>query len=175
MSNPLTFPDGAAFKRYDIPSERGEGWAVVFLDARGIISTVSDYGDYGYWFGQIGGDGDIRRFLCQCDNGYLLRKIAPREVYDGEATKKGILKHILEHRREKNYTKDFARQEWDLATGPWTDLLSDFRTWYEETEIGDAAEFHREKSDPRAVAFCERVMPRLRAMLKAELAAEKQA
>jgi len=173
VSNPQTFPDGAAFKRYDIPSRKGEGWAVVFLDARGIITTVSDYGDYGYWFGSIGGDGDLRGFLCRCDDGYLMRKLAPKEVYDGAATEAGIRKHILEYRREGNYEKDFARREWDLIAE--TDIEHDFRVWYEETEIGDAAEFCREKPDPRAVAFCEYVMPRLREMLRAEMAAEKAA
>jgi len=175
MSNPTKFPGGTEFKRYNIPSQKGEGWSVVFLDPRGIITTVSDYGNYGYWFGEIGGDGDIRRFLCQCDDDYLVRKLAPKEVYDGEATKKGILKHIREHRREKFYTKEFARKEWDLATGDWANPEDDFRAWYEETEIGDASEFWTGKHDPRAVAFCEKVMPRLREMLRAELAAEKQA
>ena len=170
MSNPKTFPDGAEFKRYNVP-----GWAVVFLDTRGILSVVSDYGDYGYWFGSIGGDGDIRRFLCECDDDYLMRKIAPQDVYDGAATKAGILKHIREYRREKNYTKDFARQEWDLATGGYADPESDFRTWYEETEIQDASEFWRGKREPQAVAFCERIMPRLREMLRAEMAAERKA
>lgn len=175
MSNPTTFPDGSEFKRYNIPSRQGEGWAVVFLDPRGIISTVSDYGDYGYWFGPSAGDGDIRRFLCQCDDDYLVRKLAPQEVYDGAATKAAILKHIREHRREGNYTKDFARQEWDLATSEWADPENDFRSWYEETEIGDASEFWTGKHNPRAVAFCEYVMPRLREMLRAELAADAQA
>jgi hypothetical protein len=121
------------------------------------------------------GDGDIRRFLCQCDDDYLVRKLAPQEVYDGAATKAAILKHIREHRREGNYTKDFARQEWDLATSEWADPENDFRSWYEETEIGDASEFWTGKHNPRAVAFCEYVMPRLREMLRAELAADAQA
>lgn len=169
-----TFPDGTEHKRYVVSGERGQWLATVFLGADGVFSTVSDYGNYGYWWGGIGGDGDVRRFLCGCNAHYLTGKLSPGREYDGDATERGIRKHILEQRREKAYTKEFARVEWDIL-GSWASPSEDFRSWYEQTEIGDASEFYCDRPRQQAVAFVEKVMPRLCEMLRAEMAAEKAA
>ena len=44
--------------------------------------------------------------------------------------------------------------------------------WYENTKLGDASEFAVYDFSPRALAFQKHVMPRLREVIRAELAAE---
>lgn len=168
-----TFPDGATHRRYDVRGERGQWLATVFLGAEGIFSTVSDYGNYGYWWGAIGGDGDIRRFLLNSerDPDYFRIKLNPTSHYDGEATCEAIRKQIIEWRKDGTMSREEAREEYDRAET----ACADFRDWYEETEIEDAGEFYVTKPDAQAVAFVEKVMPRLCEMLRAELAAEKAA
>lgn len=35
---------------YWLPSEKGEGYAWIVMDSVGRFSTISDYGNYGYWW-----------------------------------------------------------------------------------------------------------------------------
>ena len=144
----------------------------MFLGADGVFSTVSDYGDYGYWWRDVGGDGDIRRFLCDCDAGYLVRKLAPTLERDDDATVRAIKDCILDLRRQEVLTKEQARAEWTLVEG-----FESPDVWYHETElhrVTAVAELSRNRHNPQAVSFVEKVMPRLREVLQAEMAAEQQ-
>lgn len=169
-----TFPDGATHRRYDVHGEREQWLATVFLGAEGIFSTVSDYGNYGYWWTAIGGDGDIRRFLLNSerDPGYFRCKFDSSTEYDGAATERWIRKHIIDQRRRGALTKERAREEWEIAGY----ALSDFRDWVDATEMDIyPGDFYCDRPNPQAVAFVEKVMPRLCEMLRAEMAAEKVA
>lgn len=173
MSNPKTFPDGTTHRRYDLRSERGGWLATVFLGAEGILSTVSDYGNYGYWWGSV--QDDFRAFLCRIDDGYLLGKVSPGEEVDEKASEAGVKACILRLRREKRIDADTARDEWDLLSYVRD---GDEGGWWAQTTLGEHAdpmELWSWRSNQQAVAFCERVMPRLREMLRAELAAERKA
>jgi hypothetical protein len=159
--------------RYHLPSENGEGWAIVFLDSIGCFSALSDYGDYGYRWPIAGwGPGDFRTFLLQCDDDYVLHKIAPRHQYDPDGTLKNVKRRILEVRRTRSrfWTKDRARQEWRLLYD--FDNLgteAEFARWLDNTDMEAAYECHAVRVSPRAVAFVQRVLPRLRTKLREEL------
>ena len=66
-----------SFRRYNIPSINGEGWAVVVLDLKdGYFSTVSDWGNYSYMWPNIGeglGSSYVVRLLTP--SGEKLRKV----------------------------------------------------------------------------------------------------
>lgn len=160
-----TFPDGSAHRRYVVRGEGGQWLATVFIGADGVFSTVSDWGNYGYWWTSFG--DDIRRFLCGCDDGYLLGKFSPQHEYDDVATEAAIREHIA----------TLPEREREMETIHLEELESsgDFRGWCDETGIEAPWEFSRERTSRQAVAFVEKVMPRLREMLRAELAAEKAA
>lgn len=170
MSKPKTFPDGTNHRRYDVCTEKGYWLATAFIGADGVFSAVSDYGDYGHWWRSIGCD-DIRQFLCGCDADYLVRKFAPETERDDEATVRAIKDCILKLRRSKSLTAEQAREEWDLVEN-----FDSPDVWYHETnlhQVTDVAELGRSRYKPQAVSFCEKVMPRLCEMLRAEMAAEQ--
>ena len=163
--------------RYSLPNENGEGWAIAFLDSIGCFSVLSDYGDYGYRWPQNGwsnpNERDFRQFFLGTDDHYVLRKIARSDHYDGRATCEGIKRHIIELRRDRHYEKDFARDEWDrLRRYDDVDCREMFAMWYENTKIGDAAEFSVYSFSPQALAFQKLVLPRLRAAIRAQLEEE---
>lgn len=170
-----TFPDGSEHKRYVVRGERGEWIATVFIGADGVFSTVSDWGNYGYWWIGIGGYGDIRRFLCGVSADSLIRKISPQWEIDPEASEVAIKQCIIRLRRAGALTADEARDEWELLSHVRD---GDEGGWWAHTDLGEHAfpgELWCHRRAPQAVAFVENVMPRLREMLAAELAAERKA
>ena len=164
--------------RYSVPSENCEGWAILFLDDAGCFAVLSDYGNYAYrWNARgFGSPGGIRPFLLGCDNGYLAGKLSPQKVYDGDATLRAVREYILERRRERDWTAERARDEWDLLE--WNDLDSEFRfqTWLNDTKIEDPWEGLAQYAlDIHAAAFLERAWPRLKSLIQADLASEQVA
>ena len=167
------FPDGANHRRYNVRGERDEWLATVFIGADGVFSTVSDYGNYGHYWGSP--SCDIRAFLCRVDENYLVGKLSPQWETDIDATEVEVKKTIIRLRRAGTLDAEQARDEWEL--------LSYVRAgndggWWAQTTLGQHAypgDLWQQMRSPQAVLFVERVMPRLVAMLRAELAAEKAA
>lgn len=160
--------------RYAFPNVKSEGWAVFLLDSFGMLSVASDFGNYVYHWPRGGwGEHDFRRFLLQCDNGYLIGKLGDgRTVRNGRRTEANIREHILYYRRCGSYDRDFARREWDLMHS--TDFYSDYdiHEWYLNTHLDDAGEMISYGPGPQLLGFMERVWPRLRERLTAVLAEE---
>jgi hypothetical protein len=158
--------------RYYLPNVKGMGWAEIVLCSTGFFGAVSDYGNYAYAWRSRGPE-DIRRFLLDIGPDYMQGKIAPREDYDGARTARAVRKCILDERRHRRMTREEALREWWLI-GQHSDLdrSEHFALWCQETKIGDAYEFARHSPDQDAVAFCEKVLPRLKDAIRAELAAE---
>ena len=174
--------------RYSFPSIKGEGWAIFFLDSVGCFAALSDWGDWSYRWNPRGyeeGDGrDFRHFIITCGDDYLLRKIAPVQEYDPEATLQSVKEAIIEWRRDRRTTKEdarktlpelipryVAREMWDELS-PMYDNLGDshqFSRWLENTEISDATECYCTKFSEQAKIFLQRCMPRLREAIKNEL------
>ena len=161
--------------RYHLPSIKGEGWAIVFIDSIGVFTCVSDWGDYGYRWHEAGwGPQEFRQFFIRCEDDYILRKIAPNDTYYGEQTLKNVKRHIVELRRGGTFDRDQAREEWDrLDECEQLRTREDFAVWYQATtKIDCAYELVHYGPEPQALGFMEHVMPRLREVIRAELAAE---
>lgn len=156
-------------RRYVIPSQKGEGWAIIVIGSDGYFSTVSDYGNYAYRWTNPG--CEFRKFLVGVNAGYLIGKLHGRpDEYDGDETTKAIREEIVRRRRDGTWTREEAREEWNLTSG--LDSIVDFAFWWQKTRIEDAHEFQRNSVPSEVVAFANRAWPRFVEMLKAELAAE---
>ena len=161
--------------RYHLPSVNCEGWAVAFLDSIGCFAVLSDYGDYGHRWPQNGwGPGGFRDFFLQCGDDYVLRKIAPRKCYDGDATFREVKRRICDLRRHGSWSRDRAREEWDLLLGS-EGLYSreDFSVWYQRTQIDEAYDLAVYDVEPQAKGFVTFCLPRLREAIRAELERER--
>lgn len=169
--------------RYDLPNERGEGWAIIFIDERGLFTAVSDYGNYGYWWTHHGCD-DARRFFLRAerDYDYFANKLAGgKRDLNHEQTLVNVKRHICEQRLEagrergtrfaQQWTAEFARQEWENAKS-WLDDTFSVDVWYMNTGIDDASELTVYETPRQAVAFVKIVMKRLAKLIEAELKAE---
>lgn len=160
--------------RYHLPSINGEGWAIAFLDSIGCFTCLSDFDDWSYRWPEAGwGPRDFRQFFIRCNDNYVLGKIARDDTYYGSQTLRNVKERILEGRRHGGWGRDMARKEWELLR-EYDDLDSreSFAMWYQQTEIQDCSELAHWGVPPRAKAFMEHVMPRLREVIRAELAAE---
>jgi len=166
-------------RRYSLKNEGHSGWAIILIDTDiGFFSTVSDYGNYAYLWSAPG--TEFRRFLLEVEPDYLLSKLlhgrADRlKIFDGDATKKEILKYIEENEqlgaREKNRQK--YEREKELLEERSFDHQSDFEAWQSETLLDEPWEFGCWVPDPQCTAFCEKVMPRFQKLLQEELEKEK--
>jgi hypothetical protein len=161
--NPVT-------RLYEIRAGKS-GWARIWITDDGCITILSDYGNYGYWFGAP--DCEFRKFLTDCDDDYLGSKFANgRQVFDGEETVDAIREHILRTRRDKRIDADLARREWD-ALGTSFDNEVEFAYWLRDTGLG--GEFSRYVR-PHAIGhFLKQVWPLFMAELRRELAQEAMA
>lgn len=156
--------------RYSIPSEQGEGWAVFVLGSDGYFSSVSDYGNYAFlWCAHE--CRDFREFLLHTDRDwdYFVRKLSPGNVYDGEATERGIRETILRLRRDRSLSMEEARTEWDLASNIDLDSEIGFHQWYIETALSDAWEYGQYRAPEHVVQFVRKCMVRLIPLLRADL------
>lgn len=163
--------------RYHLPNDQSlEGWAICFLDSTGCFSVLSDWGNYGYrWSANGWGPGDFRAFFVRCDDSYVIRKIARSDEYKPAETLLRVKRRILEGRRSGGWTRERAREEWDILDG-YEDLHrpEDFARWYDHTKIDCAYDLAVYDFSGQAQAFMKRVMPRLRERIRADLAAEAQ-
>lgn len=160
--------------RYSFPSVKGEGWAIFFLDSVGCFAALSDWGDWSYRWNPRGyeaGDGkDFRHFIISCDDDYLLHKIAPKQEWDGDATFKSVKEAILGMRRDGGWSKDKAREEWDLLENSGVSHSEfEFWDWSKDTELSDPHELTRHQASRQAKMFLARCMPRLREAIKNEV------
>lgn len=190
-------------RRYDLPNASpGEGWAVITVHEDGIFQAVSDYGNYGYWWGSHG-CRDFREFLCRrsysCPDGeadyYFVSKLGRGDKYDGEATLKKIKRFIIEARTKAHRSGAFSKRPrnllewrgdplawtWDRARIEWGLLAEhsnlehehDYYLWNQATDIECYDNgFYTTSPSPQVLAFVTKVMPRLAKLLEAELLAE---
>jgi hypothetical protein len=168
----------STFRRYNIPSINGEGWAVVVLDLKdGYFSTVSDWGNYSYMWTNIGTGLDFRQFLCSTAPESFWGKITQgREawVWNIEATQKAMqlaLDGMLVAGEVSTEVMGEARdllssvEDWSSLESWTSDLELDYQDWV------DAPVFKREE---QSWSFVEKVLPRLRVLMQEEMAAEKR-
>ncbi len=145
------------------------GWARIWITDDGCISIMSDWGNYGYWFGAPG--CEFRLFLTGCDGDYLGNKFCGGKTeFDGEETVEAIRECILRLRRDLRLTRDDARREWRALPGSF-DTAEDFGCWVRETTIQDAYELSRYVRPHAVRQFMKQAWPLFVAQLKTELAA----
>ena len=165
-------------KRYDLPSDKGEGWAHIIIDTEiGMLSVVSDFGNYAYaWGGEKQTACEFREFLLRFDPKYpdylcskLLSDRPDRDVYDADGTKRRIRERIrgLED-------KELRRKELAHFNQSEFEHEFDFFEWCHGTELGDASESASYKPRIHTVRFCKETIPRLQKILRAELAQERK-
>ena len=167
--------------RYVLPSEKGEGRAVIHMDSLGFFAAVSDYGNYSYAWGSHGMD-DFRKFVIHMeeDYDYCGNKLSHDKwnAFDKDATVKNIKRKIIEKRKDGGLDKDLARDHWDLMMdldncdiefGEWIKTQDLFEDWSE------AADCASHEPSPDILAFCKKTLPRLAKVLRAELEAEASA
>lgn len=162
--------------RYEVPNAAdGQGWAVTVLDSTGLFATVSDFGNYGrFW--PCWGPGDFRAAVLRMAPDYVLRKLAPQEDYDGAATLRNVQEAICEARKADTLTREDARDEWEeLRLHNHLHLEMDFHAWALETGLEMAWEFHETRPNIQAEAWVARVLPQLKAAIRAELEHEAPA
>lgn len=161
-------------RRYDLPSDKTcEGWAKVVIDTDcGFFATVSDFGNYAYLWTHPG--CEFRKFLIGLEPDYLHSKLMhgrpDSEVFDGQGTH-AFVKESLEELKDSEpalyETEKELLEDWSTF-----ETLCDFEDWQRRTERGDAWEYHKTFPEPQCRAFCEKVMPRFKALLTAELEQE---
>jgi hypothetical protein len=166
-------------RRYVLPSIKGEGWAVVVIGSDGYFSTVSDWGNYAFWWKHHGRD-DFREFvigLAQSPD-YFVGKVAPGKVWDGEKTEASVKREICLMRRNRDVSREVSREAWNAieSRGVFTPMR--FEDWRRSTELGGydvVTEWPVYSYSGDAVAYAKHVLPRLAEALRAELAAERAA
>jgi hypothetical protein len=165
--------------RYRFPyCQKGDG-GTFFLDSTGVFLAYSAYGAFGYRWTAIGSNC-IRSFVAQVGPDYAYSKLVHghRERFDGDASARAIRKHL--------FAIDVAvRPEW------WDEeleLLNEVRSfsddpeayneWLRATHIEEAwypdHDFYKTVPEPECWAFCTKLLPRLQARLRFDLARESQ-
>jgi hypothetical protein len=163
--------------RYVVPSdEHREGWGIILMDSTGFFGAVSDYGNYSYFWNAHGRE-DFRLFVAGLERSwdYAATKLGGYEknhVFDREATAKGIKKEVLSRRRNKSFTFEEAREEWEQADSLERDNITVER-WAESTSIDDPSEYMEYRRAIDLEAFCKKLLPRLAAMIREEMKGEQ--
>lgn len=163
--------------RYRIPGEPGrDSGGVVILDSTGYFSTVSDYGNYAFYW-SAHGMSDFRQFVIGLEKSwdYAASKLGGHRlthIFDAEATAKALKKELLDLRRARYLGKETTETEWlylkDLEEGELSP-----EDWHRLTQV-----FHHDtggaqyRMDRDLEAFCKKLLPRLAVLLRAELVAE---
>lgn len=163
------------FWRYYVPSEDGEGWGIFILDSTGMFAAVTDYGNCAYRWTHHGCD-DFREFFSGGSWDYFLKKLFPRmdNELQSEETVISIKRRIIHNRRERYWTAEDARTEWDLiAENDGLYSKHDFNKWYEETRIDEAYDYAVYDYPASVKEFGYKLLPRLFAMIHDDLSSEK--
>ncbi len=164
-----------AVRKYDVRDNEGHWIGRFIITDDGYFSTVSEWGNYAFWW--TGGGPCFRRFLAglRRDSSYMLSKICGREEYDGDATLLNVKKHIVEERRRGRMTKEEARHEWDLLrSNSWLESETWIGAWYNDSKIEDVGQFIMHRYPAQARHFVEKAYPHFARMLLEELALEAQ-
>lgn len=163
--------------RYVVPSDaHREGWGIFIIDSTGYFSAVSDYGDYAYLW-NAHGMADFRQFVVRLarDWDYAATKLGGYDKnhrFDTERTGKDLKRELLNMRRERALEKEDAREEWDNIHDFQHGNLS-VEQWYERSTVfSNPSEHMRYRRDSDLEAFCKKLLPRLAAVVRAELEAE---
>jgi hypothetical protein len=153
--------------RYFLDRQNGMDWNLIILDQSGSNCTLFISGDNGKYVARFYYEKDFREFLLGIDKDYLLDRIAKQDIYDGDDTKDKIKRYILDARYDGGLNREEARKEWDLIEDYDIDHEIGFHYWLGDTTIDweDATDLMQRRYSSGAVAFVERVLPRLKQLI----------
>ncbi len=147
-------------------------WARIWITDDGCISILSDYGNYGYWFGGLPPCG-MRAFLVGCGDDYLVNKFSAgeREV-DHKATEKAIQKEIWELMGAGDFGITEKLHEEEIMDGvDWSSEVEQW-DWARASKIDEAWRLIQTRYPVQVTMFLEKLWPLFVGQLKAELAEE---
>lgn len=160
----------ARLRRYDLPGKNYEGWGIFVIADDGFFSCVTDFGNYAFAWRSFG--PCFRSFLCDIETPYLASKLheGPKVFY-AEATRSRVRKLIHELLEEGALTQEQADEERD---GLGWDHECEFYEWATNgTTLEDVTECATYGFPGQLVGFCDRLWPRFRERLQAELSLER--
>lgn len=159
--------------RYEIPSIKGEGWAILFLDNGGSFAVLSDWGNWAYrWAARGGATKDMRYFIVTCNNDSLLRKLNPVQEFDAEATLTAVKEYISSMRQEGRLTEQEEQEELRLLEEhEGLDNEWYWDRWLGDTDMVHAYELRVDRYPLTIQAFLEKCWPRLREEIQKEILA----
>lgn len=160
---------------YTIRKQPHGPWARIWITDDGCFTTISDHGNFGYWWGSPG--QEFRKFLCSCDDYYIISKLSGgQEEFDGDATKKVINERLKELHRDGEDTRAeselLGESEFDDPVGfaRWVDAKTDdgerLIDYYERCSIAVY------RPPVRVQMFVKHLWPLFVEALKDELAGE---
>lgn len=147
-------------------------WARIWITDDGCISILSDYGNYGYWFGGLPECG-MRAFLVQAGDDYLINKFSAgeREV-DHEATEKAICQQIHELMMAGDFGITEKLHEEEIMTSvDWSSELEQW-DWARASKIDDAWRLIQTRYPMQVTMFLKELWPLFVEQLRLELAEE---
>jgi hypothetical protein len=161
-------------RRYDLPGigRFGEGGAIILLTSDGMLAAVSDFDNYAFRWSHFG-DGDFRKFVVGMAKSpdYIMSKLGDVK-YDGIKTRLEIKRRILEYRRRRDVTRQWAREEFDLWDDSDFETEWDFWNWSNRTRL-DCIDIAKASYPRMLVRFVnETIVQRLCPLLVAELESE---
>jgi len=158
--------------QYTIPSAKGEGWAYVMIREDGFFATVSDYGNYAYIWSSTG-TKDVREFFLAMrrDWDYFAKKLKPELRTNTEQSFTALREWLTENLSPTDLEAALMLVE-EHESDDWDGLMRDdeFREFCEEPWEHSVKELC-----PDVVAYATKIMPKLAALIEAELAQEAQA
>ncbi len=171
----MKIAETAELWRYWLPSIRGEGWAYVVLGSDGFFASVSDYGNYAFWWTHIG-SRTFKEFLLGIEPGYMQNKLNSQRVFDPEDTVIEVRRLICEERRRQKLTSEAAREAWEDAGSISSEY--DLYRWVDEWSChfeSDCYGLGCFSPDPMVIGFVNHILPRLKAALREEFNAGSSA
>lgn len=168
--------EDVTLRRYRLESNDESGWAIIVLGSDGYFSAVSDHGNYAYIWSAPG--MEFRRFLIRIRADYFHSKIThmrESDVWDAEEVEKNIRKRLDELVAAGKVSQRQADSDFEEAEGNLDSLDAVF-LWLSECNLPDF-DIHEgisaTKKELWSWAFATRVLPRLQALLCAEIEAEE--
>jgi hypothetical protein len=158
---------------YQVRVPKRSEWARIWITEDGCVSILSDYGNYGYWFGGLPECG-MRAFLVRCGDDYLSAKFsAGKREIDCSATELAVKCEITSRRREGDLGREEARKEWGLMRGVnWNSELEQW-DWARESKLTEEPwRCFVDRYPIQVTMFLKELWPLFVEQLKAELAAE---
>jgi hypothetical protein len=157
------------------------GWATFVIDdAQGTLSITSDWGDWAYRWGRgshLGSSPELSEALAGGigrDYDYCARKLTAGSatVFDEDATRKAMRKHVLDERRRGAIDRHHARAAWEESGGEFSNEDAFFHLLERSPDLSEALGdepwfFVRHADSPRFLTLREFLLPFLHRTLVA--------